>query len=100
MGEKNLNAQVVTKIEDFLKQLNKEELVFLNRMVVERVKLMNQLETTSSMIRFNIGDRVTFTTRYGETFKGQIIRMNKKTISILTDTNVQWNVHPSLLKHL
>jgi hypothetical protein len=49
------------------------------------------------MQNFNMGERVWFD-REGEVIKGRIIKFNQKTISILTEDNIQWNVTPSLLR--
>jgi len=48
------------------------------------------------MMRFNIGSKVGFETDEGRVF-GTLFKFNKKTVSILTEDNVQWNVAPQLL---
>ncbi len=95
--KKMIDTISVTKIEDFIKTLNKDELVYLNRLVVQRVKLLNQLEATNKMTEFNLGDYVHFSDQRGTVISGKIIKMNRKTLSVLTDDSIQWNVHPSLL---
>ena len=40
--------------------LNEEDLLFLNRLIVERLKLISQARATSLMTRFTQGDRVGF----------------------------------------
>jgi hypothetical protein len=96
MDEKRLE---ISRIEDFIKTLSREELLFVNRLVVNRLKLLSQERSTTQMMKFNIGEKVKFEGRYGETKTGIIIRLNKKTVSIHTDDNEQWNVAPGLLKH-
>lgn len=93
----NLPKEEEVKIEDFIKTLNKTELLFLNRLVVERIKLLSQMETTSQMSDFSIGDTVEFKDHQNKIISGIIIKMNKKTISVLTRDSRQWNVHPSFL---
>ncbi len=97
---KKLNPERITKIEEFIKTLSKQELIALNKLVVERVKLIQQLEATNQMSHFNLGDWVKFNDQRGNILKGRIIKMNKKTVSIITDDNFQWNVHPSLLQEV
>ena len=95
-----MNKIDIQRIEDFIKLLGEKELIYINRLVIERLKLISQQKSTSQMIRFNIGERVYFTDHEGKTRKGIIIKLNKKTASIRTDDNHNWNVVPGLLKHL
>ena len=88
-----------TKIEAFIKELGEEELIYLNRLIVERLKLILQEKSTHAMKRFNIGESVEFPDRDGRMKSGRIIRMNKKTATIITDAGEQWNVSPGLLRN-
>jgi hypothetical protein len=87
-----------TKIEAFIKELSEEELRYLNRLIVERLKLIDQAKSTRAMGRFNIGESVEFPDREGRIKSGRIVRLNKKTVTIITDDGEQWNVSPGLLK--
>jgi hypothetical protein len=80
-----------------IRRMNEDDLRFLNRLIVERLKLISQARSTTMLARFNLGDRVSFPTNTGERKTGVIIRLNKKTASIATDDGQQWNVHPSFL---
>ncbi|MCG8568923.1 MAG: hypothetical protein MJB14_02170 [Spirochaetes bacterium] len=90
----------VQRIEDFIKTLGEEELVYINRLVIERLKLISQQRSTHQMARFNITERVCFEDNTGMTKKGVITKLNKKTISIKTDDGQEWNVAPGLLRHV
>jgi hypothetical protein len=87
-----------TKIEAFIKELGEEELRYLNRLIIERLKLISQDKSTRAMGRFNIGEMVTFEDNAGNPKEGRIVRLNKKTATILTTDNQQWNVAPGLLR--
>ncbi|MBN1647969.1 MAG: hypothetical protein JW874_08045 [Spirochaetales bacterium] len=93
------NHLEISRIEDFIKTLGREELFFINRLVVNRLKLLSQERSTAQMMKFNIGEKVRFEGRYGEIKTGIIFKLNKKTVSIHTEDNEQWNVAPGLLKH-
>ena len=80
-----------------IKRLNEEDLRFLNRLIVERLKLISQARATTLMISFTKGDRVGFRAPDGRALSGMVLRLNKKTISIATDDGHQWNVAPALL---
>jgi hypothetical protein len=86
------------RIEAFIKDLGEEELRYLNRLIVERLKLISQEKSTRSLARFNIGEMVKFPDREGIPKTGRIIRLNKKTATVLTTDNQQWNVSPGLLQ--
>jgi putative flippase GtrA len=81
-----------------IKQLDEEDLLFLNRLIVERLKLISQARSTSLMASFTKGDRVTFQAPDGRALEGIVLRLNKKTISVATDNGHQWNVAPGLLR--
>lgn len=80
-----------------IRRMNEDDLRFLNRLIVERLKLINQARSTTMLARFSLGDRVSFPTNSGERKAGVVVRLNKKTASICTDDGQHWNVHPSFL---
>ena len=80
-----------------IRRMGEEDLRFLNRLIVERLKLIGQARSTVMLARFSVGDRVSFLSTSGERKVGAIVRLNKKTASIATDDHQHWNVHPSLL---
>ncbi len=80
-----------------IRHLGEEDLRFLNRLVVERLKLIAQARSTALMSRFNIGDRVGFQASTGKWKSGIVQRLNKKTVTILTDDGHPWNVSPGFL---
>ncbi|OHB77886.1 MAG: hypothetical protein A2Z25_07910 [Planctomycetes bacterium RBG_16_55_9] len=80
-----------------IRHLGEEDLRFLNRLIVERLKLIAQARSTALMSRFNIGDRVGFQAPSGQWKSGVIQRLHKKTVSILTDEGHRWNVSPGFL---
>ncbi len=68
------------------------------RLIVERLKLLSQARSTAAMARFSIGEMVRFDAGDVRTITGRIIRLNKKTISILTSDHERWNVAPVFLE--
>ena len=67
-------------------------------MVVERIKILSQVETSNAMQKYNIGEWVKFEDNNNRLIEGKIIKINKKTILILTRENIKWNVHLTLIK--
>lgn len=83
-----------------IKQLGEEDLLFLNRLIVERLNLLAQERATSAMRRFTRGERVGFQSPHGQPLAGVVQRLNKKTVSVITDDGQRWNVAPELLHRL
>ena len=81
-----------------LRHMGEEDLIYLNRMVVERLNLLAQAKTTVKLAQFAEGDRVHFTISDGNIKHAVVLRLNKKTASVLTDEGQRWNVSPSLLR--
>ena len=81
-----------------IKRLDEEDLLFLNRLIVERLNLIAQSRATSLMTSFTKGDRVGFQAPDGRALEGRVLRLNKKTVSIATDDGYRWNVAPGLLR--
>jgi hypothetical protein len=94
------SVKIVDRVSavEAIKRLNEEDLLFLNRLIVERLKLMSQARATTLMTSFTRGDRVGFQAPNGRMLEGMVLRLNKKTISVATDDDHQWNVAPGLLR--
>jgi hypothetical protein len=85
------------EVAEAIRHLNEEELRYLNRLIVERLKLISQARSTVMLAHFSVGNRVSFLTGAGERKTGVIVRLNKKTASVATDDGQHWNVHPGFL---
>jgi hypothetical protein len=94
------SVKIVDRVSavEAIKRLNEEDLLFLNRLIVERLKLISQARATTLMTSFTRGDRVGFQAPDGRRLEGIVLRLNKKTISVAIDDGHQWNVAPGLLR--
>ena len=81
-----------------LRHMGEEDLLYLNRMVVERLNLLAQAKSTVQLAQFAEGDRVCFTTNGGADKHAVVLRLNKKTASLRTDDGQHWKVSPMLLR--
>ena len=79
--------------------LTEDELLALTRRVIARLKLIQQHSTLNSMIKFEVGQRVSFDPD-GRMRTGILIKFNPKTVVVLTDDGQRWKVSPQLLRHL
>ena len=71
----------------------REDLNLISKAVNQRMKQLTELETKS----FNKRDRVFFDYQ-GETIRGTVIRVNKKTITLRSDNDIEWRVSPKFLE--
>jgi hypothetical protein len=81
-----------------LRRMSEAYLLYLNRMVVERLNLLAQAKSTLQLAQFAEGDRVSFTANDGTIKNVRVMRLNKKTVSLLTNDGQQWKVSPALLR--
>ena len=78
--------------------LSEEELIHLNRRVVECLKVLEQMRALQSMVKLHIGQR-SFDPD-GRMRAGTIVKFNHKTVVVRTDDHLQWKVAPHYLKPL
>ena len=76
--------------------LSFEELLELNQRVVARLKMLESMQTHIEMMRFNLGQRVSFE-HGGDRLKGTLVKYNRKTVTVVTDNGQRWNISPHLL---
>ncbi|MDN5849585.1 MAG: hypothetical protein L0H63_08065 [Nitrococcus sp.] len=79
-------------------KLTERELIDLNHRVVERLRFLAQMRAHGAMLRFSIGQRVSFNPDNGKTVTGMLMKYNKKTVTVITDDGHRWNVSPSYLR--
>ena len=77
--------------------LTEAELIDLNRRIVERLRLLQQMRAHQRMLEFRIGDRVAFQADGRGAVEGMLTRYNRKSVTVITDDGHQWNVAPALL---
>lgn len=77
--------------------LSEDELVDLNRRIIERLRFLSQTRAHNKMLQFKVGDRVTFRPDDRPALNGILTKYNKKTVTVITDNGERWNVAPGLL---
>ncbi len=78
-------------------RLTEAELADLNRRIVARLRLIAQLRAHVRMLEFRVGERVTFQPDGSLALFGIVSKYNRKTVTVITDDGLQWNVSPLLL---
>jgi hypothetical protein len=83
------------KIE--IDSMSYDELVELNQKIVERLKFLDSMHTHKEMMQFSPGDKICFEAPgRGKQF-GTLVKYNKKTVTVITESGHKWNVSPHLL---
>lgn len=77
--------------------LSERELIELNHRIVERLKFLETVHTHKEMMQFSPGEQVSFQPPGRDREIGNIIKYNKKTVTIITESGQKWNVSPHLL---
>ena len=91
MRKLTLDLDDPTGLFNAINQLNREDARLLNKLIVEHLKSMREMSTAEHMARFNVGDKVYFTDKYGLPQRATVLRLNRKTASLLTDEEERWN---------
>jgi hypothetical protein len=81
-----------------LELLTEEELIQLNHIVVERLRLMQHIRAHGQMANLRIGQPVSFTEPGGRVISGTLTRYNRKSVTIVTTAGEQWRVAPGLVR--
>ena len=79
-------------------KLSEAELIDLNHRIVERLRFLNQRRAHEQMLKFKIGDRVTFQPEGLPPVVGMLTRYNRKTVTVITDDGQHWNVSPRFMR--
>ena len=72
---------------------NREDLTKLGKALNLRFKQLQEMD----VLEYDVGDKVSFDDREGNTVNGVITKMNRKTINVLQDNGVRWRIAPSHL---
>ena len=75
-----------------------DELVALNHKIVERLKFLDSIHTHKEMMQFSPGSQVCFEPLGRDKQFGTLVKYNKKTVTVITESGQKWNVPPHLLR--
>lgn len=81
-----------------LEHLSLEELIELNKRVVQRIRALHGRKTQKELEPFKVGDRVSFQSD-GRLVEGLVVRVNRKTLSVRTG-ETSWTLPPGFVTKL
>ncbi len=91
--DSQIDLQVFSNI---VNHLGEQDLLALNQLIAERIKVVRAEKKVQSMAAFEVGDAVFFTDKQQQRVDATVLRLNKKTLSLVTDDGERWNVAPEL----
>ena len=80
-----------------ISQLSEDELLELNRRIVERLQFIESAKSLTRLARFSVGMTVEFALDDRRTLTSTVARLNQKTATVVTAAG-RWRVSPALLR--
>lgn len=80
-----------------LTKFSEDDLIELNRRIIERLQLLRSAKSLAQLARFSVGTVVEFEAEDGRTISGTVARLNQRTATVVTASG-RWRVSPSLLR--
>ena len=81
-------------VYDYIKNADNETLNVIATQINRRRSVLQE----EAIDNFVVGQDVEFTRKDGDTIRGSVQKINRKTIIVKTDLNLLWKVPPSLLR--
>jgi hypothetical protein len=97
-GDNAAEVNPLSRVASALELLTEDELVQLNHLVVQRLRLMQQIRAHGQMVNFRIDEPVSFADSTGQLIRGIVTRHNRKSVTVLTPNGTQWRVSPHILR--
>jgi hypothetical protein len=91
-------SKPTTMLLQHLDEFTEDELIHLNRLIVERLRLMQQVKAHRAMTQFRVGQRVKFGASSGRVVMGVLTKYNRKSVTVVTEQGESWTVAPTLLQ--
>lgn len=74
-----------------------EQLLELNEIICERIDYLRNKQDQEALQALCIGNQVRFKDKAGRPVFGVVIKMNRKTVVVLTPDQRQWKILPGML---
>ena len=90
------------KIEQLLNSLDRSELIAVNKMVIHRIKIIDDLYRLAMNSQFQPGQKVSWKDHDGNIHLGIVVRVNSKTISVKEEGDKEgiWKISAGLLTRI
>ena|SRR5450631_4232163 len=81
-------------------KFSEAQLVELNHRIIVRLRYLQEARMKQQMQSFRVADRVSFHAPGHDPKTGIVIKCNRKTVTVVTDDQHQWNVAPVFLSRV
>ena len=85
-------------LKSFINIMDLDELIKLQNYILRRIRLISETKVMEQVQDFELLDKVYFFDDNGNRIDGTVIKLNKKTVTITTDSGMEWRVSPYFLK--
>ena len=89
-----LKDKDMIEFEDFTTQ----DLIMMNICICAEIESRLKKERKKIISKFSVGNRVYFTLENGKKCYGVVIKVNQKTLAVLTDDNRKWRIDAGLVQ--
>ena len=98
MEENRSRKEFEETYHDLLQSMSIQQLLWLNEMVIDYVKIKEDVHYQKSISKFKRGDKVHWE-KDGIHYQGWVIKTNKKTVSVaeLEPPYRQWRIDPNFI---
>ncbi|BBP43101.1 transposase [Thiosulfativibrio zosterae] len=80
-----------------LEDMSIEQLLEMNQIICERIDELRAKQDMQAIMKLRLGAKVHFNTPDGKVF-GTLIKVNRKTVVVVSEDRRQWKVSPGLVK--
>lgn len=84
-------------INKLIMKLTENELQQVNQKVIERLNLMHSARQLNLVASFSVNDKIVFD-YHGQELHATILRLNRKTVSIIDEYGSHWSISPVFIK--
>nr|WP_155402925.1 hypothetical protein [Methanosarcina mazei] len=88
------------RLAELIGDMSEDVLITLHNLIVDRLSMLHRQRIRQSMADFRPGDVVSFRTEEGQRVTGGLVRLNKKTVTVHTESGARWHVSPLLLTRI
>ena len=89
---------IKSDVKSFINLMDLDELIKLHNYIIKRIKFISETKVMEHVQDFELLDKVYFFDDNGNKVNGTVIKLNKKTVTITTDSGMEWRVSPHFLK--
>ena len=89
-----LKDKDMIEFDDFTTQ----DLIMMNICICAEIESRLKKERKKIISKFSVGNRVYFTLENGKKCYGVVIKVNQKTLAVLTDDNRKWRIDAGLVQ--